>query len=190
MLDHAFMEAIAALRKSFSDALLERQAVEESLTTDLLLGDLAFETSYTLPGEAVPARVQAEVTLEWSAWSQAAHRAVALGDEPEEPLELLVELRLRVQRLAKPPERDALLRALPDATTEVLGTPIERTGLATEELVGETAAVPSGIAVEAIYEGVLELPTEGIDLGPLGPWVASTLVRLADLDLEFLPPDE
>ncbi|MEY3353729.1 MAG: hypothetical protein RLZZ16_531, partial [Actinomycetota bacterium] len=46
MLDHVFTDAIGALRDAFSNAFLERQAFEEHLQSDVLLGDLVWETSY------------------------------------------------------------------------------------------------------------------------------------------------
>ncbi|MBV8161245.1 MAG: hypothetical protein JO265_10010, partial [Acidimicrobiia bacterium] len=70
MFDHVFMDAIGALREAFEGALLERHAQEERLQVDVLLGDVAWETSYSLPGEGVPPRVVAEVSLEWHTWSQ------------------------------------------------------------------------------------------------------------------------
>ena len=63
MLDHVFMDAIGALRQAFDGALLERHAQEERLQVDILLGDVNWETSYSLPGEGVPPRVVAEVNL-------------------------------------------------------------------------------------------------------------------------------
>src|SRR3954464_12448942 len=51
MLDHVFTDAIGALRDTFENALLERQAFEERFQADVLLGDLTWETSYGLPGE-------------------------------------------------------------------------------------------------------------------------------------------
>ena len=50
MLDHVFTDAIGALRDTFENALLERQAFEERFQADVLLGDLTWETSYGLPG--------------------------------------------------------------------------------------------------------------------------------------------
>jgi hypothetical protein len=50
MLDHVFTDAISALRDAFGNAFLERQAFEEHLQSDILLGDLVWETSYGLPG--------------------------------------------------------------------------------------------------------------------------------------------
>ena len=43
-------------RHAFEAALLQRQAVEERFQVDVFLGDVSFETSYSLPGEERPAR--------------------------------------------------------------------------------------------------------------------------------------
>ncbi|HLY84739.1 MAG TPA: hypothetical protein VKQ71_17275, partial [Acidimicrobiales bacterium] len=53
------------------------------------------------------------------------------------------------------------------------------------------------LAVEVAYEGSYRLTGEspgktkelGEHLAIMGTWIASTLVRLGDLRLEFLPPD-
>ena len=70
MLDHVFTDAIGALREALERALLERQAFEERFQTDILLGDLTWETSYGLPGEGSPPRVRADITLDWPTWAQ------------------------------------------------------------------------------------------------------------------------
>ena len=57
---------------------------------------------------------------------------------------------------------------------------------------------PGELAVEITYEGTYRFEEQVLEDGklleehfaPLGRWVASTLVRLADLKLEYLPPDE
>ena len=54
MLDHVFLDAIGALRDTFESALLERQASEERFHADVLLGDLTWETSYSLPIITLP----------------------------------------------------------------------------------------------------------------------------------------
>ncbi len=55
-----------------------------------------------------------------------------------------------------------------------------------------------GWAVEFAYDGTYEF-TEAVladpselqaVLGPIGPWVASVLVRLGDLRLAFRPPED
>src|SRR5438445_755503 len=68
MLDHVFLDFIAATHKSFSEALLQRQAVEERFQVDVLLGDLSWETSYSLPGESSPPRVRADLSIDWPTW--------------------------------------------------------------------------------------------------------------------------
>ena len=75
MLDHVFSDAISALRDAFSNAFLERQAFDEHFNSDVLLGDLVWETSYGLPGEGRPPRVVAHITLTWPSWSQAIYRS-------------------------------------------------------------------------------------------------------------------
>src|SRR5438067_2090491 len=85
MLDHVFMGAIDALRQAFEGSLLERQAMDERLQVDILLGDVAWETSYSLPGEGLPPRVVAEVSLEWPTWSQASYRSWRVGEAEGDP---------------------------------------------------------------------------------------------------------
>ena len=74
MLDHVFTDAISALRDAFETALLERHAFEEHLQSDVLTGDLTWETSYGLPGEGLPPRVEAHITFTWPTWSQTSDR--------------------------------------------------------------------------------------------------------------------
>jgi hypothetical protein len=74
MIDHILLDVIGAIREAFGSALLEQQAVEERFQVDVFLGDLSFETSYSLPGEGNPARIRADLTLDWPTWSQSAYR--------------------------------------------------------------------------------------------------------------------
>ena len=84
MLDHAFTDAIGALRDTFEKAFLERQAFEERFQVDVLLGDTTWETSYGLPGEGLPPRVQADITFDWPTWAQTAYRSWYIGEPSEE----------------------------------------------------------------------------------------------------------
>ena len=196
MLDHVLVEAIAALRRGLEGALLERHALEERLQVDVLLGDVSWETSYTLPFEGVPPRVVAEIAFDWSTWSQTAYRSWRLGDGVDDPPEIEVEIVLRVQRLARPPDPAAVLAVLPDEGPAVLGDPLDRDSPTVEQHV-EPPGTPSQYAVEVSYAGVVRLATDVLEdlrrlddhLGPLGTWIASGLVRLADLDLAFVPPE-
>src|SRR5438270_5710627 len=107
------MDAIGALRDVFESALLERQAFEERFQVDILLGDVTWETSYSLPGEGLPPRVLAEVTLDWPTWSQTAYRSWYIGEPSEERPEIDIGIVLRIQRLKSMPEPSAVLDALP-----------------------------------------------------------------------------
>ena len=113
MLDHVFTDAIGALRDALERALLERQAFEERFQTDVLLGDLTWETSYGLPGEGSPPRVRADLTLDWPTWAQSAYRSWYIGEDMDEGPRIEIEIVLRIQRLVHAPSPEMLLAALP-----------------------------------------------------------------------------
>jgi hypothetical protein len=194
VLDHVLLDVIAALRNAFDRAMLEREAVEERFQVDVLLGDVTFETSYTLPGEGDPPRVRMDLNLEWPTWSQTAYRLWSLGEPGEDPPELGVELALRVQHLASPPEVRTVLASLPsEGPATSLGT-LERAATTIEQVFegDETAAS----AIEVVFEGAWTLGDELLEepaaldeqLLAVGQWVTSALVRLGDLPLAYLPP--
>jgi hypothetical protein len=197
MIDHILLDVISALREAFEGALLEQQAVEERFQIDVFLGDVSFETSYSLPGEGNPPRVRADLSLDWPTWSQSAYRSWSIGETPSDLPELVVEVALRIQRLAAPPAPAIVTGVLDGRVPEIGGNPFERSG-PTIEQVYETGADQPACAVEVAYQGtyrfeesILEAPENlGAVVAPLAGWIASALVRLADLDLAFLPPDE
>ena len=196
MLDHVLVEAIAALRRGLESSLLERHAAEERFQLDVVLGDISWETSYTLPFEGVPPRVQADIAFDWSTWSQTAYRSWKVGDAGDDPPEIEIEVVLRIQRLAVQPDATAVLAALPDEGPAILGEPLEREGPMVQQHLDPSAGTAQ-FAVEVSYVGLARLPVEVLEeparldthLGPLGAWVATSLVRLADLELEFVPPE-
>lgn len=197
MVDHVFWDAMGAVRDAFERALLERLPFEERLQVDIVLGDLTWETSYGLPGESTPARVRADVTLEWPAWSQATYRAWASGEPMAEQPEIFVEVVLRIQNLASPPDLTAVLAAIPVEQPTIAGEPLERADPSVEQRFDQQLR-PSGASVELTYEGSYRLDEEALadgsrldtDFGALGGWVAAALVRLGDLKLEYLPHEE
>jgi len=197
MLDHVFMDAIGALRQAFDAALLERHTQEERLQVDVLLGDLNWETSYSLPGEGTPPRVVAEVTLEWPTWSQTAYRSWIIGEGFEEPPEIDVEIVLRVQRLVGTPEPATVVGILPDEGPTLGDEALQRSA-PTVEYQYDLELTPIEMAIEVSYEGVYTLSEAALaeeaslsaDFGALGGWIASSLVKLGDLKLEFRPPEE
>ena len=197
MIDHILLDVIAALRESFAGALLEQQAVEERFQIDVFLGDVSFETSYSLPGEDNPPRVRADLSLDWPTWSQSAYRSWSIGEPPAEPPELVVEIALRLQRLATLPDPAVVLAALAGEPPEFGSERLEQSGPMIEQLYEPGAAAPA-CAVEIAYQGSVRLEEPLLDdptkldgqVAGLARWVASALVRLADLDLAFLPPGE
>jgi hypothetical protein len=195
MLDHVFTDAIGALRDSLERALLERQAFEERFQVDVLLGDTTWETSYGLPGEGLPPRVQADLTLDWPTWAQTAYRSWYIGEPFTDPPRIDIELVLRVQRLAESPDPDALLAVLPETSAALGSDTLERSG-PTIETVFSADLKAREYAIEVSYEGSYELDDATLadgstlddHLSAMGGWIASTLVKLGDLKLPFLPP--
>jgi hypothetical protein len=134
MLDHVFTDAIGALRDALEFALLERQAFEERFQVDVLLGDMTWETSYGLPGEGFPPRVQADILLTWPTWSQTAYRNWYNDEAIEDPPEIQIEVSLRIQRLVSRPEVERVLAVLPESSPPVGTETLERTGPTIEEV--------------------------------------------------------
>lgn len=197
MLDHVFTDAIGALRDALENALLERQAFEERFHTDVLLGDLIWETSYGVPGEGHPPRVQADLTLEWPTWSQTAYRSWYLDEELSEAPRIEIEVVVRIQRLVSSPDPRRVLEALPIESPSIGSEGLTRSG-PTVESVSNADLTSTEYAIEVSYEGGYELDEAALADGSIlddhfssmGGWISSTLVRLGDLDFEFLPPTE
>jgi len=200
MPDHVFTDAITALREAFEGAFLERQAFEEHFQVDVLLGDVTWETSYGLPGEGLPPRVVAHVTFEWPTWSQTAYRRWYVDEVFEEPPAIEMELVFRVQRLATQPEPTTFLKVLPDKSPAIGNESMERAAPTVEVAYGEDVSEAVEFAIEITYEGLYELAEETLadgssglldeHFGALGGWISSMLVRLGDLPLTYLPPEE
>jgi hypothetical protein len=134
------------------------------------------------------------VSVDWPTWSQTSYRSWSIGEPPDELPEVVIEVALRVQRLAAAPDTEKVLRALPEGNPLLGVDPLVRTATTIEEV-----HAGDGVrwAVEATYEGSvrfseaqLENPAE-IEpvIDGLTRWIASTLIQLADLPFSFLPPD-
>jgi hypothetical protein len=196
MLDHVFTHLITAHRHSLEAALLQRQAVEERFQVDVFLGDVSFETSYSLPGEERPARIRFDTSLDWPTWSQTAYRSRAIGEEPDEAHEVLVEIAFRVQGLAGAPAVAPLLGVLPDQLEFVGEEALHRGAATIEQVLPTEDSGHEAWAIEVSYEGSCQLDEGLLDdpgvlddaLAPLGRQVASVLVRIGDLPFTFLPP--
>ncbi len=197
MLDHVFTDAIGALRDAMESAFLERQAFEERFHADVLLGDLTWETSYSLPGEGVPPRTRADITLDWPTWAQTAYRSWYIGEELDEPPRIEIEIVMRVQRLATAPAVADILGILPEESS-ALGVERLQRSSPTLETVFDDDLSAEEYAVEVSYEGSYDLEEEVLADGSvldshfasMGGWIASTLVKLGDVKLDYLPPED
>ena len=197
MLDHVFTDAIGALRDALENALLDRLAFEERFQADVLLGDLTWETSYGVPGEGLPPRVRADLTLEWPTWSQTAYRSWYIEEDLPEPPRIDIEVVVRIQRLVAPPDPRQVLDALPPESPSIGSERLIRSG-PTVEAVSNDDLSETEHAIEVSYEGSYELDEATLADGSIlddhfssmGGWISSTLVRLGDLNFEFLPPLE
>ncbi len=196
MLDHVFTDAIGALRDAFESALLERQAFEERFQADVLLGDVTWQTSYGLPGEGLPPRVQADVTCGWPTWSQTAYRSWYVDEDMGDPPSIEIEIVLRMQRLADLPDPRVVLAVLPITSPDIGADPLVRSGPTIESIYGADLD-DAEYAIEVSYESTYELDEARLADGSaldehfnaLGGWIASTLVRLGDLDLAYKPAE-
>lgn len=176
--------------------MLERQALEERFQTDVLLGDITWETSYGLPGEGRPPRVLAELGLEWPTWAQTAYRNWYLEQEYAEEPKIGIEITLRVQRLAEPVDPTVISHAIGSQTLTIGTEPIVAIGPTTETVYDPDLAVLSHGA-ELSFNGMYELEEKKLedgsaldeDFATIGGWVTSALVRLGDLPLEYQPPE-
>jgi hypothetical protein len=204
MLDHVFTDAIGALRDALESALLERQAFDERFSADVLLGDLTWSTSYSLPGEGLPPRVQADLTMVWPTWAQTAWRTWYVGESFDEPPRIEIEVVIRVQRLAGQPDLHALLATLPSRSPRLGQHHLERSAPTVEALYPASAGTgtnaPNDVgdpeySVEVSYEGVFEFDESSLEDGSLldsqfavmGGWITATLVAVGDLTWDFLP---
>jgi len=196
MIDHILVDLVTHARRALEGALLQRQAVEERFQVDVFLGDVAWETSYSLPGEENPPRVRADLSIDWPTWSQSAYRSWSIGEPPEDPPEAVLEVALRVQRLAEVPATEALLACLPEESAPIGSDTLVRAALVVEQVLAGAGPPPS-VAVEATYQGTVVLDEAALEdpsmlaapMGELASWVASVLVRLGDLELRYVPPD-
>ena len=190
MLDHVFTDAIGALRDAVELARLERQAFEERFQSDVLLGDLMWQTSYGLPGEGLPPRVQADITCSWPTWSQTAYRSWYVDEEFTEPPRIEIEIVFRRQRLTETPDPAVVLASLPLDSPAVGREALTRSGPTVESIYGADLTDPE-FAIEVSYEGSYELDEDRLadggalddDFGALGGWIAATLVQVGDVAL-------
>jgi len=197
MLDHAFLDTIAAVRTSLEVALLERASGEEQFQSDVLMGDLSFDTSYTLPGDqsgdSQHAVSAVDVALLWNTFSQSALRSVMIGEEPEEAPVVGIEVTFRIRNLASQPEMSTVLQTLKRQPVLQLGgvtlagpramltSSFNASGAIEASLVSVSFDEEIPLLTETIVE---ERGLEKLFAG-LGGWCAAQLVALNDYPFDF-----
>src|SRR3984957_15646760 len=195
ILDHILVDVISQTRRALEDALLQRQAVEERFQVDVFLGDVSWETSYSLPGEENPPRVRADLSVDWPTWSQSAYRSWSIGEPPEDFPEIVMEITLRLQRLAAMPDLDVVLACLPEESPRIGADTLVRAAPVVEQVREDATTIR--FAVETTYQGTFRLDERAMEdattlaepVSQLARWVASVLIRLGDLKLSYLPAD-
>ncbi len=193
MLDHLLFDFINGLKGSLNSSMLERSGLEEQLHVDMLLGDASFETSYSLPGEAQPPRVRADLSVEWPTWSQSAYRSWVIGDGLDEPVELIVEVAIRFTGLREAISDPAeLSRQLPERSGTLLNSAMELRGV-TSECAYDATTKEHEYSAEAVFEATLALDEAVLDdpsklgdaISQLISWISSLLVRASDIPLVY-----
>ena len=126
VLDHVFTDTIGALRDAFDGAFLERLPFEEHFQTDIVLGDLTWETSYGLPGESDPPDVVAHITFDWPSWSQTAYRQWYVEEALDRLPAIEIEIVFRLQSLAAPVDPAKVFIVAPEVSPLIGAGRLER----------------------------------------------------------------
>ena len=103
---------------------------------------------------------------------------------------------LRIQRLSAEPDPKAILDVLPEESPAIGSLPLERSAPTLETLYARDLDDRQW-AIEFSYEGLYLLDNKTLedgsaldeDFAAMGGWIASTLVRLGDLNLNYLPAE-
>ncbi len=194
MIDHVFIDLINAMHRSLESAMLEQLPNQEHLLTDLILGDINYENSYALPGEIMPPNLRVDINLEWPVWSQSIYRSWTVGESEPESLEMGMELVIRVVNMSSPAPTKAVLTALDERSSPQMGFLLERSSVvSSESLLAED--FENEFELEVSFEGAVLVEESSLNskddldnlMAPLGPWIASMLVRLSDQPIKYFP---
>ena len=139
MLDHVFTDAIGALRDAFEQARLERQAFEERFQSDVLLGDLMWQTSYGLPGEGNHPG-SADITCSWPTWSRL---RTAAGMSRSSPNRRASRSRSSSDASASPKHPTPAWCSIPPPSHHHRTRPLTRSGPRSSPFMALTSPIPS-----------------------------------------------
>ena len=138
------------------------------------------------------------ITFDWPTWSQTAYRSGASDEQIDDPPRIEIEIRLRIQRLVAHPNAELVLAALPSQSPPIGIVRAARALRPDGRDALPRAARRPGVRDRGVVRGHVRADEEPLadgsilddHFGAMGGWIASTLVRLGDLKLEYLPPDE
>ncbi len=190
MLDHILLDFVANLKSSLESSMLEKAGVEERFQVDVWLGDISFETSYSLPGEDNPPTVRADISVEWPTWSQSNFRSWTLGEGFEEGADINVEIAIRAQHKRGSLVVDEYINSLPSHSPEMFSTRFELTSVSSESAYDPNSKEKEN-SLEFVFDATLHLDESFVEdalglereLEPFGAWTASLLVKVSDLKL-------
>ena len=128
-------------------------------------------------------------------WSQTSYRSWYIEEEFAEPPRIEIEVVVRIQRLVDAADPRVVLDKLPLESPSIGGETLRRSGPTLETTYSDDLDEIEH-AIEVSYEGSYELDEATLADGSvlddhfsaMGGWISSTLVRLGDIRLEFLPP--
>jgi hypothetical protein len=111
-----------------------------------------------------------------------------------------MEIVFRLQRLASLPDATQIAGVAPLTSPRLGSQQLSRDSISSETITTTNAQRPTDHAAEIVYQGAYELSEETLadgtnatldqHFGSLGGWVASTLVKLGDLQFVYLPADD
>lgn len=194
MIDHVLIDVINAMQQSLEAAMLEPLPNQEHFLLDIFLGDIHYDNSYALPGEINPTNLRVDVSLEWPVWSQSIYRSWSIGEGEPDSLEVGIELVIRAVSMISPVPKETIVASLDQRSSPQLSFLLERSSVISSEnsIEGSDA---NEYELEISYDGSLVLEEATLTssdeisntLAPLGPWIASMLVRLSDQPIKFFP---
>lgn len=194
MIDHVFINLVNAIQQSLETSMLEPLPNEDHLLLDVYLGDMHFESAYTLPGETYPANVRADIALEWPVWSQSSYRSLLQGESEGEAPEVGLEITLRALGLSSPASIEDLIKSLDERSPEDAQFLLERSQIIASQNIFSSDSLTE-YEIEITYDGSISLDEDTIQnkeelsvlISSLGPWLASILVRFSDQPMKFFP---
>jgi hypothetical protein len=143
--------------------------------------------------------VVAHITFTWPSWSQATYRAWYVEETYHEAPVIEMEIVFRLQRLASLPDATQIAGVAPLTSPRLGSQQLNRDSISSETITTTNVRRPTDHAAEIVYQGAYELSEETLadgtnatldqHFGSLGGWVASTLVKLGDLQFAYHPAD-